>query len=397
MAPVIELHGLGKRYWKLEERSDLLRAMLPFVRAHREELWALRDLDLSVAAGETVGVLGRNGAGKTTLLRLLAGVTRPTAGHVRVVGRIAPLISLGVGFHNEMSGRENVLVNGMLLGLSSRQVAERFDSIVEFAELGEFIDTPVKFYSSGMFMRLGFAVVVHVDPTILLVDEILAVGDARFQLKCFERLRELRAQGAAIVVVSHSLHTIRQLCERAILIRRGELVFDGEAERAIALHYQSMSSAGHAGRQGLAVEVLERRLAGATDEGHHADYDEPMELSLRLQFREAVPSAELTFTIETEAGFPVSSETRPLDGSDQGFRAGEMVAVRIHFRSRLGAGNYQLAISLRGPSGELLAASGGLMLFVAGRPGANGVVDLCPRFEVDGVDRTDRRSMILGS
>jgi ABC-type Fe3+/spermidine/putrescine transport system ATPase subunit len=288
-----------------------------------------------------------------------------------------------------------VLVNGMLLGLTARQVAERFDSIVEFAELGEFIDTPVKFYSSGMFMRLGFAVVVHVDPTILLVDEILAVGDMRFQLKCFERLRELRERGAAIVVVSHSLHTIRQLCKRAILISRGKLVFDGEAERAIALHYQSMSNAEHAGHRGLSVEVLERRLAGGTDESHHANYDEAMELSFRLQFREAVPSADLTFTIETEAGFPVSSETRPLEGGKHGFRAGEMVVMRIQFRTRLGAGNYLLAISLRGPSGELLAASDGLMLFVAGRPSTNGVIDLCPRFEVDGVDRTDHRSMIL--
>src|SRR5947209_14078216 len=148
MGTVIELQGVGKRYRKLEEARLSLKSVLPFKRDRREEFWALRDLTLSVEAGEIVGVLGHNGAGKTTLLRLLAGVTSPTTGRIRVVGRIAPLISLGVGFHPEMSGRENVLVNGMLLGLSPREVAERFDSIVEFAEIREFIDTPIKFYSS---------------------------------------------------------------------------------------------------------------------------------------------------------------------------------------------------------------------------------------------------------
>jgi ABC-2 type transport system ATP-binding protein len=396
MTTVIGLHGVGKRYWKLDERANLVKAMLPFVRARRREMWALRNLDLAVSAGETVGVLGHNGAGKTTLLRLLAGVTSPTEGSVRVVGRIAPLISLGVGFHNEMSGRENVLVNGMLLGLTAKQVAERFDSIVEFAELGEFIDTPVKFYSSGMFMRLGFAVLVHVDPTILLVDEILAVGDAGFQLKCVERLRHLHEQGAAIVVVSHSLHTIRQLCRRAILIRRGHLEFDGDVERAIAMHYHSLSHFDHDGSQTGIVEVVERRLTGGTDDGHHANYDDPMELALGLLFREAVPRADLTLTIESDSGFPVSAQTSAIDSGGRGFQAGAQATVRIRFRTRIGGGNYKLAASLRGSGGELLASSGGLMLFVAGRPSSLGVVDMCPQFLIDGVDRTDHRAMVLG-
>jgi ABC-2 type transport system ATP-binding protein len=394
---VIELDGVGKRYWKLEERAMLLRSVLPFARPAREDLWALRDLDLTVAAGETLGVLGHNGAGKTTLLRLLAGVTSPTEGRLRVVGRIAPLISLGVGFHQEMSGRENVLVNAMLLGLSARQVAERFDSIVEFAELGEFIDTPVKFYSSGMFMRLGFSVVVHVDPTILLVDEILAVGDASFQLKCFQRLRELREQGAAIVVVSHSLHTIRQLCRRAILIRRGHLEYDGDVERAIGLHYESLSSPDREAQRGAAVEVLERRLLGTVGEDHHANYDDPMELTLRLRFNQAISEAELAFTIETDAGYPVMAVTKPLDAGGRGFAPGEEVSMRLPFRARLGGGNYRLAVSFRGPDAEPLGAADELMLFVAARPGSIGVVELCSQITVGGVDRTPQRSMILDS
>jgi ABC-type polysaccharide/polyol phosphate transport system ATPase subunit len=394
MSSVIELRGVGKRYQKLEEQAMLLRSVLPFARPGRAELWALRNLDLTVDAGEVIGVLGHNGAGKTTLLRLLAGVTTPTEGRVRVVGRIAPLISLGVGFHQEMSGRENVLVNGMLLGLSARQVAERFDQIVEFAEVGEFIDTPVKFYSSGMFMRLGFAVVVHVDPKILLVDEILAVGDAAFQLKCFARLRALQQQGAAIVMVSHSMHMIRQLCPRALLIRHGQLEYDGDVETAIALHCESMSVADELGDKGNVVEVLERRLIGGHGADHHAEYDQQMELQVRLRFHRAVREALITFAITTETGFPAASHTSSLN-EGRAFECDQEIVARIPFRARLGGGNYALAVHLRGQDGEVLGACENLMMFVAGRPGSLGVIDLRARIEIDDVDRTDLRSTLL--
>ncbi|HEY2429746.1 MAG TPA: ABC transporter ATP-binding protein, partial [Acidimicrobiales bacterium] len=192
MTAAIEMHGVGKRYWQLNEQAMLLRSLMPFRRPTKTERWAVHDVTTSIDVGETVGVLGRNGAGKTSLLRLLAGVSRPTTGRIRLVGRVAPLISVGVGFHQEMSGRENVYVNAMLLGMTRAEVARRFDEIVEFAELADFIDTPVKFYSSGMYMRLGFSVAAHVDPDVLLIDEVLAVGDLAFQLKCFEHVRSLQ-------------------------------------------------------------------------------------------------------------------------------------------------------------------------------------------------------------
>ncbi len=398
MPPVIELHGLGKRYWKLEENVRLARAVLPFSRPRRSELWALREVDLSVAAGETVGVLGHNGAGKTTLLRLLAGVTSPSEGRVRVVGRIAPLISLGVGFDREMSGRENVMVNGMLLGLTARQVAERFDSIVDFAELSDFIDTPVKFYSSGMFMRLGFAVVVHVDPTILLVDEILAVGDAAFQVKCFERLSSLRDRGAAIVMVSHSLHTIRQVCQRALLIRHGRIVHDGDVERAIAAHFHAASSAAGSRRgSDAAVEVVQRTLTGDIGDGHHARYDEAMRLALKLRFHRPVQRLQVSFSIETDLGYPVMMDDQTLASADGGFAAESETDLAICFRARLGGGNYRLAVALHDDAGGLLGACDALMLFVAGGTSSMGVIEHCAEFSVDGVDRTDRRSRLLGA
>jgi ABC-2 type transport system ATP-binding protein len=392
---VIQCSGVGKRYTKLEERSALLRSVLPFSRPARHELWALRNLELTVQAGETVGVIGHNGAGKTTLLRLLAGVTTPTAGHVRVEGRVAPLISLGVGFHQEMSGRENVLVNGMLLGLSARQVADRFDQIVEFAEIGEFIDTPVKFYSSGMFMRLGFSVVAHVDPEILLIDEILAVGDAAFQLKCFDRLRDLRDRGAALVLVSHSMHMIRQLCPRAMLIRQGHLEYDGETERAIALYFQSMSQGDGSGRPGGPVEVLEGRLIGGQGDDHHANYDQQMELAVRLRFRDSVQPATTVFSVTTEAGALVSRQASPLPAPLRSSAPGEQLGLRIPFRARLGGGNYVLAVEVQDTAGRRLGGLDNVMLFVAGRPGSLGAVDLRARIEVDGIDRTDVRATLL--
>jgi ABC-type polysaccharide/polyol phosphate transport system ATPase subunit len=381
---MIEMRGLGKRYWRLQEPAMLLQSMLPHGRPVREELWALRNLDLTVEPGETLGVLGRNGAGKTTLLRLLAGVTSPTEGSVRVVGRIAPLISLGVGFHNEMSGRENVLVNGMLLGLTAKQVAERFDSIVEFAELGEFIDTPVKFYSSGMFMRLGFAVVVHVDPTILLVDEILAVGDAGFQLKCFDRLRHLREQGAAIVVVSHSMHTVRRLCRRAILIRRGRLQYDGDVEGAIAAH-ESLFEQDHGASEGLGVvEFIDQRLIGGHGDGHHANYDDSLEFAVRLRFFERVEDPLIAFGAVTTTGLFGGYSTTQAGQAWRKFEPGDEAELRIAFAARMGAGSYRLVLDVRTrDGGRMLARTDDQLLTVVGRPGVSGLADVGARIKLD--------------
>lgn len=375
---LIELRGASKRYRKLEDDAMLLRSILPWTRPRREEMWALRDLELTVNSGEILGVIGHNGAGKTTLLRLLAGVTSPTTGRVRVTGRIAPLISLGVGFHDEMSGRENAMVNGMLLGLTAQEVAERFDSIVDFAELGDFIDTPVKFYSSGMVLRLGFAVVVHVEPTILLVDEILAVGDAGFQLKCFDRLREFQQQGAAILMVSHALHQIRQMCDRSILIRHGQIEFDGATEEAIALHETLADSApGSMVEGGPAVEILDRWLAGANDEDHHVAYDQQVELHMRLRFNRTIEDPQLVIGVLGAGGqFGGFNVTEP--GQQwRTFSEGEECVVRIEFAARLGGGSYELASEIRErDGGRVLARFTGPRLTVASRPGVNGIVDL---------------------
>ncbi|MDN5601419.1 MAG: ABC transporter ATP-binding protein [Brachybacterium sp.] len=195
---------------------------------------ALDDVDLTVHAGETVGLIGFNGSGKSTLLKTVSGVLYPDRGRVLLRGRVAGLIEVGAGFHPDLSGRENVYLNGAILGMSREQIDAKFDEIVAFSEIEEFIDTDVKYYSSGMFLRLAFSVAVHTEPDIFLVDEILSVGDEPFQRKCLERIRELQRAGRTMIVVSHELEMLEKLCTRIVVLRKGEAIFDGEPSEAVA-------------------------------------------------------------------------------------------------------------------------------------------------------------------
>lgn len=198
-----------------------------------ETFWALQDIDLQINKGESFGIIGPNGSGKSTLLKLIAGVSQPTKGNISVTGKLAPLIELGAGFHPELTGRENVFLNGVILGLTRRQIAAKFQEIVDFAELWEFVDQPIKHYSSGMYLRLAFAVAIHIDPEILLIDEILAVGDAAFQAKCEAKMRQFHDQGKTIVIVTHSLGTVKTFCQRAVFINKSKQIYLGEAKQAV--------------------------------------------------------------------------------------------------------------------------------------------------------------------
>ncbi|MGH9016046.1 MAG: ABC transporter ATP-binding protein [Acidimicrobiia bacterium] len=230
----IAVDGVSKRFRLYHERNQSLKAaFLRRRRAEYEEFWALRGVSLEVAEGSTFGLIGENGSGKSTLLKCMARILRPEEGSIRTRGKLSALLELGAGFHPELSGRENVYLNGSILGLSRRQLDQRFDEIVEFAGLEHFIDTPVKSYSSGMYVRLGFSVAINVDPDILLVDEILAVGDADFQRKCGEKFAELRSRGKTLVIVSHALTSIRNLCDGVALLEHGELRRVGPAAEVI--------------------------------------------------------------------------------------------------------------------------------------------------------------------
>lgn len=236
MPGTLSFQDVGMCFRLYRERVDTLKEAVLGRFRHRnayDEFWALRHANLAVRAGESVGLIGHNGSGKSTLLRIAAGVLKPTEGSVRVDGRISPMIELAAGFDPDLTGRDNVYLNGALMGYSRKQIAAKLDRIVAFSELGDFVDQPVKNYSSGMYARLGFAIAADVDPEILIIDEVLAVGDERFQAKCMERIRAIRAGGCTIFYVSHSMDSILELCDRVIVLHRGALVFDGPPAPAI--------------------------------------------------------------------------------------------------------------------------------------------------------------------
>ena len=209
-----------------------------------EQIWALEDVSFEVAEGEVVGVIGRNGAGKSTLLKILTRITTPTEGRAEIRGRVGSLLEVGTGFHAELTGRENIFLNGAILGMSRREIAAKFDEIVAFSGIEKFIDTPVKRYSSGMYVRLAFSVAAHLEPEIMLVDEVLAVGDAEFQRRCLGRMEEYGMSGRTVLFVSHNMPAVARLCDRVILLGRGKLVFDGPAADVVAHYLQSEAGTG---------------------------------------------------------------------------------------------------------------------------------------------------------
>jgi ABC-2 type transport system ATP-binding protein len=241
----VSVEGVSKRFRLYHEKYTSLKERV--IRAGRipyEDLWALRGVSFAVKEGETVGILGRNGSGKSTLLKCICGVLRPTEGRVVVQGKLSGLLELGAGFQPELSGRDNIYLNGSMLGLPRREVDRLFDEIVDFAELGQFIDNQVKFYSSGMYVRLGFAVAVTVDPDVLVIDEVLAVGDERFSRKCLERIKQFQRDGRTILFVSHSVDLVRSICDRVVVLSDGEMVAEGTPGEAVRVFRERLLEAG---------------------------------------------------------------------------------------------------------------------------------------------------------
>jgi ABC-2 type transport system ATP-binding protein len=247
VANAIEVNDVSKRFRLSTERHSSLKERVVRIGHRRpaEELWALRDVTMEVQQGQTVGLLGHNGSGKSTLLKCIGGILQPTKGVIRTAGRLASLLELGAGFHPDLTGRENVYLNASILGMSKRDIDTRFDDIVGFAELERFIDQQVKHYSSGMYVRLGFAVATNVDPDILLVDEVLAVGDESFQRKCLDRVREFQKDGRTIVFVTHAADLVRQICDLAAVLDHGDMVAWGKPSEAVRVFREHMLAGGH--------------------------------------------------------------------------------------------------------------------------------------------------------
>ncbi len=395
--PVISLEGVGKRYLQYREESMLLKRLLqPHKRRRPEEFWALKDLGFELEPGGTLGIIGRNGSGKTTLLRLLSGVSAPTTGHLRVVGRIAPLIGVGVGFSGELTGRENVLVNGRLLGMSRAEVTRKFDDIVDFSEMSRFIDTPVKYYSSGMFLRLAFSVAIHTDPDIFLLDEILAVGDAAFQLKCTDRLNEIRQRGATIVIVTHSLELLDRMAPRALVLDRGNIEYDGDTESAIGTYQEVMQrqydrdeeetrlrgEGGFTGTGRVHVELL--GVDGRPRQQFESGDDIVVSVSAVFDADVVDPNLGLMVALPGRGGV-FNMTTQP--GEYRGAHGpGRPLEASVQLDNRLLAGTYVLVVAVIDRHGALqIGVSQQITFHITSRARGRGVVDLAPRVMMGGV------------
>ena len=364
----VDVDNVSKRFRLYHEKYQSLKERVLHIGSNpHEDFWALRDVSFHVAEGQTVGILGRNGSGKSTLLKCVSGILQPTDGQVTVRGQLAALLELGAGFQPELSGRENIFLNASLLGMSRREIERRFDEIVAFAELEHFIDNQVKFYSSGMYVRLGFAVAVNVDPDVLVVDEVLAVGDENFQRKCMARIKEFQNDGRTILFVTHAADMVRQICDRAVVLNAGQTLMVGNANEAVRLYHEQLV-AGGAGigaaeppaAEGAAPAEPERRpvVITAVDVEHpgtgarrHMLPWEPLTVHIAFEAFEAVPG--LVFGIEihdVQGALVFASDTEILDQPYDAPVGSGRADLRFEHVPLLD-GSYSLKVQLRSPLG----------------------------------------------
>ncbi|HEY4348248.1 MAG TPA: ABC transporter ATP-binding protein [Gaiellaceae bacterium] len=355
----IVVDGASQRF-RVSERPyrTLKDVVVARRRSAASEVWALRDVSFEVEPGEALGLVGRNGSGKTTLLKLLSGIFKPTSGSVAVGGRIGSLLELGAGFLPDYSGRENVYLNGSLLGLPHGRIRELMDEIVAFAELEDAIDRPVRTYSSGMYMRLGFSVAAHIEADVLLLDEVFAVGDEEFQRKCFGKIHEFKSRGGTIVFVSHDAQSVERLCDRAVLLRQGEVVFDGPTREAIAKYRVLL--AGDRAPDELAAGLREwgsgeARIAGARllgpEGGERSQFasGEAATLELRIVSEVDVGAPIVSVELRDEAGVVLGEAPRPTETLGWKAGPGEWLLRFELDRLPLAEGHFRLRLTLSEP------------------------------------------------
>ncbi len=367
---VIRVENLSKKYviaHQQPERYTALRDVIanraqallnPFRKQKsksqnsQEEFWALKDVSFEIKQGDRVGIIGRNGAGKSTLLKILSRITEPTTGRVRIQGRVASLLEVGTGFHPELTGRENIYLNGAILGMSRVEIKKKFDEMVAFAEVEKFLDTPVKRYSSGMYVRLAFAVAAHLEPEILVVDEVLAVGDAQFQKKCLGKMEDVGKEGRTVLFVSHNMSTVRQLCTRACLLAHGSVVYSGSPSEAISQYMQESlskdsNSAGayrHIKGDGRA-EIQKMTLNDSVDSECVVSIFEPIKVAFDYIINEAINHLEFFLLIYSLDGEVQASLFQRDSG---GFTIPSLKEGRVvlTFKNHLVPGKYMLSAGI---------------------------------------------------
>ncbi|MDA9802843.1 ABC transporter ATP-binding protein [bacterium] len=366
----VELLGVGKRFQRHADRRSTLKERLIRGRSKQtRDFWAVRDVSLSIPRGSVYGIIGHNGSGKSTLLKLMTGIYRPSKGTITTDGRVAALIELGAGFHPDMTGRENIRLNGSILGLSRAEIEASTDTIIDFSGLREFIDDPVKHYSSGMYVRLGFSVAVHMRPDVLLVDEVLAVGDEEFQRKCFDHLYTLRREGRTIVVVSHGLGQLEGLCDEVAWLDHGEVQSVGGATDTISAYLtrvnaeETMAGAVVAAERGDdtaragsgVVRCMSARLIDAVGEPlHHAETGETFGFEVQLTCHERILGPNLRFALQHESGQLVTMMSNHRYGFDFGYIDGPRTVTALLTDNPLLPGRYRVHIDIFDHTGSVL-------------------------------------------
>jgi ABC-2 type transport system ATP-binding protein len=395
---VIEARDVDKTFRVPRHRIDSFkeRATHPLTRVEYRELHALQGISFDVHRGEFFGIVGRNGSGKSTLLKILASIYQPSAGRIRMAGRLAPFIELGVGFNPELTARENVVLNGVMMGLGRREAQRRLDAVLEFAELEEFVELQLKNYSSGMMVRLAFAVMVQADPDIMLIDEVLAVGDASFAQKCMDVFREKRRAGKTIVLVTHDMATVQEFCHRAMLLHNGELRYIGEPEEAalryFRLNFEGASSDGVDRQEGAVPDINARLIDAwleneAGDRVENVEQGEPIRLRVLVEARQDLSSPVFGFHFVTADGVQVFGFNETLavgEGGDRRIAAGQRVRIAGTIDNPLVPGRYFVSclVSRGRNHGEMALQVLHLVDFIVyGTRPAPGVVSV--RAEVD--------------
>ncbi len=350
---VIECRDVSKRFLLQRSGSRTLKAAMIglFRRTPLREFWALRDVSFAVGEGETLGIIGANGAGKSTLLSILAGTLTPTSGTLRAQGRISSLLELGAGFHPELTGRENVFLWGSIMGLSKGKMRDRFDRIVDFAELRDYIDQPVKHYSSGMYVRLGFAVAVEVDPDILLVDEVLSVGDIAFQKKCLQRMDDFRKRGKTMLIVSHDMQTIQAISSQILFLNAGRVMGHGTPDSVVGQYetHLQMAQAGVMRREWGTREALITDVTFTGADGQpkrEFNWDEPVQAVIRYRAPHRIEQPVFGFSIADQSGHPIYGNNTQNESVSIPFIDGEG-SIRLRFpRLPLSSGTFLFSASL---------------------------------------------------
>jgi ABC-type polysaccharide/polyol phosphate transport system ATPase subunit len=390
--PSVTLQNVSKAFKLPHERYHTLkeRALHPFRQRSFDVLQAVDDITLEIAEGEFFGIVGRNGSGKSTLLKCLAGIYEIDGGMLDVRGRLSPFLELGVGFNFDLTGRDNVIINAIMLGLTRKQALERFDDIVAFAELEEFIDLKLKNYSSGMQVRLAFAVAIQVDAEVMLIDEVLAVGDARFQQKCFDELARIKASGRTILFVTHDMGSVQRFCDRAMLLERGHVVDIGEPE-LIAQQYNELNfrRVRKEARESGGPEILRRapvaEILDAVFESPSGEVlvtskqGEPCCVRIDVQFHDATRNPIFGISLRNELGHPVFAANTATDDVQGGeFRAGDAATVRFRFENWLGPGRHRLTatVAREGLGSDLFDLNADASVIISATHPGGGSVDL---------------------